>query len=143
MILNLKRRPSDDHRTHGDLYIDGEWQCHTLEDVVREDPNPSTPHNEAKIHGQTAIPSGRYRVTFENSPRFGPETLTLHDVPGFTHIRIHAGNTEKDTEGCILVGKIRANASILHSRVALEELKNVVAEAMDRGELVWMEIEHG
>ena len=140
MILTLQRLKSDDHRTHGDLYDDGAWLCHTLEDVVRADPNPSTPQNEAKVHGQTAIPAGRYRVTFENSPRFGPQTLTLHDVPGFTHIRIHAGNDEDDTEGCLLVGKIRAEASILHSRAALGELKTHVTEAMERGELVWIDI---
>ncbi|WP_223688366.1 DUF5675 family protein, partial [Streptococcus pneumoniae] len=50
------------------------------------------------------MPSGRYRVTLDTSPRFGPETLTINDVPGFTGVRIHGGNDADDTEGCIIVG---------------------------------------
>lgn len=130
MNLLLQRLHSDAHRTHGDLYVNGEWECFTLEDVVREE----------KIYGETAIPEGRYRITLEHSPRFGPGTLTVHDVPGFTGVRIHAGNTEGDTRGCPLVGQIRAEKSILRSKAALDALKSkVVAALMGDGE-VWMEI---
>jgi hypothetical protein len=130
MNLLLQRLPSDAHRTHGDLYIDGQWACYTLEDPVRE----------VKIKGETAIPEGTYRITMEHSPRFGPNTLTVKDVPGFTGVRIHAGNTEAHTEGCPLVGQVRAEASILHSRAALAELKEDVAAALQAGEQVWLEI---
>lgn len=130
MDMLLQRLPSDEHRTHGDLYVDGQWQCYTLEDVVRD----------VKIKGETAIPAGKYRITLEHSRRFGPSTITVKDVPGFTGVRIHAGNTEGDTEGCPLVGQVRADASILKSRAALDELKPEIAAALQAGELVWLEI---
>lgn len=132
MNLLLQRLPSDAHRTHGDLYIDGQWACYTLEDPVRE----------VKIKGETAIPAGTYRITMEHSPRFGPSTLTVKEVPGFTGVRIHAGNTEAHTKGCPLVGQVRAEASILQSRAALAELKEEVAAALQAGEQVWLEIKN-
>ena len=133
MNLLLQRLPSDAHRTHGDLSVDGQHEFVTLEDVVRE----------VKIHGETAIPEGRYRITMENSPRFGPGTLTVNDVPGFEGVRIHAGNTDGDTEGCPLVGMVRLPDRIGRSREALTSLKSKVAAAlMDDGE-VWMEIING
>lgn len=132
MNLLLQREPSDEHRTFGQLFIDGQYFCETLEDVVRE----------VKIKGISAIPEGRYRITMENSPRFGPNTITVNKVPGFTGVRIHAGNTEGDTEGCPLVGQIRADASILRSRAALDELKPEILQALQSGELVWLEIKN-
>lgn len=130
MNLRLQRQPSDDNRTHGDLSIDGAWECFTLEDVVRD----------VKIKGQTAIPAGSYAVTLENSPRFGPDTLTVNDVPGFSGVRIHAGNTEHDTEGCPLVGRTRTATGIGESRAALAELKAKVKAALDAQDWVWLEI---
>lgn len=133
MNLLIQREPSDEHRTFGKLYIDGQYFCETLEDVVRE----------VKIKGETAIPEGNYRITMENSPRFGRNTITVKDVPGFTGVRIHAGNTEGDTEGCPLVGQIRADASILKSKAALDELKPEIIAALQAGEQVWLEIKNG
>lgn len=130
MNLTLQREPSDDHRTFGKLYIDGQFCCHTLEDVVRE----------VKIPGETAIPAGTYRITMEHSPRFGPDTITVNKVPGFTGVRIHAGNTEADTHGCPLVGLVRADASILQSKAALADLKPEIAAALQAGEDVWLEV---
>jgi len=129
MNLTLQRLPSDEFRTHGDLLIDDEPFCVTLEDKVRA----------SKIHGKTAIPAGKYLITMENSPRFGPNTLTVNDVPGFTGVRIHAGNTEADTEGCPLVGLVRTGNSIGRSRETLALLKERVADGLDAGE-VWLEI---
>lgn len=129
MELILQRLPSDEHRTHGDLLIDGEPFCVTMEDKVRE----------SKIHGKTAIPAGKYRITMENSPRFGPNTLTVNNVPGFSGVRIHAGNTEEDTEGCPLVGMVRLASSIGRSREALALLKARVADGLAEGE-VWLTI---
>lgn len=132
MNLLIQREPSDEHRTFGQLFIDGQYFCETLEDVVREE----------KIKGETAIPEGTYRITVENSPRFGRNTITIKDVPGFTGVRIHAGNTEGDTEGCPLVGQIRADASILKSKAALDELKPEIIAALQAGEQVWLEIKN-
>jgi len=89
--------------TVGDLFVNGELECRTLEDPVRE--RLGVPVALWKVAGDTAIPKGRYRVTLEHSPNFGPDTLTIHEVPGFTDIRSHAGNTVGDTRGCPLVGQ--------------------------------------
>jgi hypothetical protein len=131
MKLLLQRQKSGAVVTHGDLYVNGAFECHTLEDVVRE----------TKIKGQTAIPAGRYRITMENSPRFGPGTLTVNDVPNFVGVRIHAGNTHEDTEGCPLVGQTRGLVSIGQSRAALSALKSKVTMALVNGDEVWLEIE--
>lgn len=130
MILRLQRKPSESSRTHGDLFVDDEWLCFTLEDVVRE----------VKIKGITAIPAGTYPITLENSPRFGPGTLTVNHVNGFSGVRIHAGNTEHDTEGCPLVGMVRTEDGIGRSREALTLLKSEVTAALLEGETVTLEI---
>jgi hypothetical protein len=133
MELTLNRLPSDETCTHGDLFVDDVWQCYTLEDVVRE----------VKIKGKTAIPAGRYRITLENSPRFGADTLTVNSVPDFIGVRIHAGNDAGDTEGCPLVGLARDGDRILQSRLALGALKQKVKRALDNGEDVWLDIVNG
>ena len=92
--------------------------CFTLEDPVRD----------TKLAGRTAIPAGVYRVTLTHSPKFGEVLPELHDVQNFTHIRIHAGNTAKDTEGCILVGLTRSENALQHSRLALDALLDRLAE---------------
>lgn len=95
MELNLQRSPSNDQCTIGNLYVDGAWFCYVLEDVVRS----------TKIAGRTAIPAGRYRVVLTMSPRFGKLMPLLLDVPNYSGVRIHPGNTADDTEGCLLPGE--------------------------------------
>ena len=132
MELLLKRRPPDGKRTHGDLFVDETWQCNTIEDVVREE----------KIAGETAIPAGRYQVIVSHSPRFKKQLPLLLRVPNFTGVRIHAGNSEGDTEGCILVGQTRALTSIGNSRAALEDLMVEIDGALQNGEQVWITVEN-
>lgn len=127
--------------TVGDLLVDGELECHTLEDPVRERVGVAVAM--WKVAGETAIPEGRYRVTLEQSPHFGPDTLTVHDVPGFSDIRIHAGNTVGDTRGCPLVGQRIQGETIAAgtSKGALLALKEKVRQAIRwRREEVWIEI---
>jgi len=102
MRLTLNRRPSVGGATIGELLEDGARLCYTLEDEIRE--RVGEPVGNWKIRGATAIPSGEYRVTLEHSPRFGPDTLTINNVPGFVGVRIHGGNTHENTEGCPLLG---------------------------------------
>src|SRR5689334_1352299 len=91
MNLQLLRQQFTTDSTIGSLYIDGEFECFTLEDTVRA---PGI-----KIAGATAIPSGTYEVTIDLSARFGRMMPHVLDVPMFKGIRIHPGNTAKDTEG--------------------------------------------
>ena len=130
MNLRLEREPSEDGATIGQLYIEDDFECYTLEDVVRD----------RKIHGETAIPAGRYRIIINRSPRFKKDLPLLLKVPGYEGVRIHAGNTADDTEGCILVGKERDGNTIRRSREALGDLQDQIQDALDHGASVWLEI---
>lgn len=134
MKLELLRMRQSPERTIGQLYIDGELFCFVLEDAVRE--KEGVPVAEWKVWGKTAIPQGTYEVVLEDSPKFGPDTPTLLRVPCFAYIRIHAGNTEHDTEGCLIVGyKLTAdNQSILYgtTKPALADLKEKIRLAQGK-----------
>ena len=122
--LKLLRNRFNELFTAGQLYLDDQWFCFTLEDKIREKDGIAV--EKWKINHETAIPRGIYKVGFEHSKRFGPDTLTLYDVPGFTDIRIHSGNTQADTSGCILVGyKLSKEGLIIpgSTRSCLADLK--------------------
>lgn len=141
MNLTLERYKKVTGRTFGKLYADGQWlEVYTLEDEVRE--VPGQPVSAWKVPGKTAIPKGVYRITLENSPRFGPGTLTVNAVMGFVGVRMHAGNTEADTEGCPLLGFQVNDSGIVGgtSRGAVALVKRIVQDAIDRGEIVTMEV---
>lgn len=140
MKLTLNRRQSVRGATIGKLYIDGVYVCCTLEDEVRE--IEGRPVTDWKIKGKTAIPQGHYKVTTEYSKRFGPDTLTIHDVPGFEFIRMHAGNTTEDTEGCPLLGMQATETTLIPgtSRPAVALVKGKVMQAIKNGETVTIDI---
>lgn len=123
MNLTLLRSFPQETETIGDLFVDGRWFCHTLEDRLRE----------VKVYGETAIPDGWYGVILSWSPRFKQVLPELLDVPGFLGIRIHPGNTHRDTEGCILVGDEIGPASIYKSRQAFNRLMPLLSEGQERG----------
>ena len=136
MELILKRTRFGEEITTGQLYIDGAYFCFTLEDKVREPVGlvqlPTWKVPLKKVKHETAIPQGIYDITFEHSPKFGPETLTINKVPGFTDIRIHAGNYATDTSGCIIVGyRIHDSGVIVPgtTRQCLVDLKQQVRRA--------------
>ena len=91
--------------------------------------------------GRSAIPEGRYAVVITYSPKMKQWLPLLLNVPKFSGIRIHAGNTAKDTEGCILVGENREVGKVLDSRIWVHRLKKKIVEAKDRGEGVWIRME--
>lgn len=141
MKLTLQRTsPAGHPMTFGELLADGQFICYTLEDEVREVEGQSVA--TWKIKGETAIPAGEYRITLEHSPRFGPNTLTVHDVPGFVGVRIHAGNTVADTEGCPLLGMAVNAQGIVGgtSGPAVKLVKQLVGDALSRGDLVLMDV---
>lgn len=139
MKITVLRNPSHDGATVGDLFIDGSFFCHTLEDQVRE--IQGQPVEQWKVPGQTAIPAGTYQVLNSYSGRFGCEMPLITDVPGFTGIRIHCGNTSADTEGCLLVGFIEADYTIARSRDAFAALYPRIKSALAAGENVTIEID--
>ena len=94
-----------------------------------------------KSAGQTAIPEGSYRVLITKSPAMGGKWLPLvMSVPGFEGIRIHAGNTRADTQGCILVGQSLAMGTLTQSRQTLERLMRHISACMERTEPVWLTV---
>ena len=135
--LRVIREPSIGGATLGSLYINGVWQCWSLEDALRE--ISGQPVTAWKVPKETAIPSGRYRVIITPSVRFQRPLPLLLDVPGFTGVRIHPGNSIADTEGCLLVGKDRQDGRVLGSRVAFEALFARLSAAVGD---IWIGIEN-
>jgi hypothetical protein len=131
MKMVLTRRPSANGWTLGELSIDGRHECYTCEDMIRIGP---------KVPGETAIPAGTYRVLITDSPRFKRRLPILLDVPGFSGIRIHTGNTRYDTEGCILPGRAHNASGVTQSVLAFEALFARIDAALLMDEYVTMEI---
>lgn len=124
MKLLLERDPSGLTCTIGHISIDGQPFCDSLEDPIRE--IPGEPVERWKVRGDTAIPAGTYAVDVTYSARFQRDLPLLLGVPGFEGIRIHAGNTSHDTEGCILVGTWNGGEFIHNSRIALASLMDML-----------------
>jgi hypothetical protein len=110
--------------TIGTMYLNDKLFCFTLEDVCRDlnRDGDLADKNEVKIHGETCIPAGSYKVIINMSNRFKTMMPLLINVPGFEGVRIHAGNTKADTHGCLLVGKKIGLDTVLNSKVAFSEL---------------------
>lgn len=135
MELKVERKWPKDTYTVGRLYVDGKLFCNTLEDRVRD------LNTEEKIHGETAIPAGRYRVIFNWSPKFGRNLPRLLNVPHFEGILIHPGNTAADSAGCILVGKNSAVGRLSESRDTSDRLNVLIEDAQRRGEDIFITVE--
>lgn len=131
MRIKLERQEFQPKCTIGELFVDGCFECYTLEDVVRQE----------KVYGETAIPYGTYEIDITRSNRFKRDLPLLKDVPNFSGIRIHPGNTDADTEGCILVGRTKGNDFVGESRAAFAALFTKIREAIDQGDTVTIDIE--
>ena len=121
-IIRLDLSPA---ATLGSMQLGGRHQCFTLEDPYRGQlDNPAD-----KVPGRTCIPFGEYPLVITHSPKFNRELPLVMNVPRFNGIRIHAGNTVDDTEGCPLVGmgahalpSVAGGYAIADSRTAFEAL---------------------
>ena len=134
MELRLQRIFLLPTRTLGNLSVDGVPECVTCEDVVRA--------KGVKVQDKTAIPAGRYEVVVNYSNRFKRELPSLLQVPMFTGIRIHAGNTEEDTEGCILVGDkyLPSQKGVANSRMAFQRLMKKIS-SVKKSEKIYITID--
>ena len=133
MKVKIKREVYTPTSTIGRLYINDQFECYTLEDVVRK---PGV-----KVWGATAIPSGAYKLDINYSQRFKRQLPQLLNVPNFSGIRIHSGNTDKDTDGCILVGTSKDKNFIGGSRNAFGLLFTKLQKALQSGDSVTVVIE--
>jgi hypothetical protein len=112
--IEIRREIYTESSTIGRLFVNGEFECYTLEDCARAE--------GVKIPGATCIPAGIYQVAINYSNRFRRTMPQLLEVPGFAGIRIHSGNTQADTQGCILVGQSRVEDFVGRSRAAFRKL---------------------
>ena len=142
MKLKLLRKYKKPTYTIGELYINGQLFCSTLEDTDRGLTSAMTEDEifDIKVKGKTAIPTGTYTVSFSYSPHFKKYMLAVNGVKGFSGIRIHAGADANDTEGCLLVGKNTQVGRLTCSRSTLAELTLVIRAAIHGGQKIELEI---
>ena len=133
--LYIAQETNGDNPGLGQPLTKGLQICDTLEPTWRDYANGAY-----KVKGRSAIPEGRYAVVISWSPKMKQWLPILLGVPKFSGIRIHAGNTAQDTEGCILVGKNKLVGQVVDSRIWLHRLKKKITEAKERGEAVWITI---
>jgi hypothetical protein len=142
MELTLNRNHSIGNSTISKLFVNGEFECYILEDVIRE--IKGEPVSEWKVYGKTAIPEGRYKIIINMSNRFKRLMPLLLNVAGFSGVRIHAGNSAAHTEGFLLAGNAVKNGEIVGgtSRPAMDKLQKKIQAALDKGEQVWITIKN-
>lgn len=142
MDILVQRDTSTDEATTGKMFINGDFFCYTLEDVVRE--IPGQPVANWKIPGKTAIPSGKYKVSVTYSPHFNRDMPLIVNVPDYEGVRIHSGNTAADTEGCILVGD-REGVNRVSGGIndgVLASLIDKLNDAINANDEIWIEVKN-
>lgn len=147
MELIVDRKCKKQSYTISNLTIDGKWFCNVLEDADRglDDSMSIAKIRELKKPSITAIPKGTYEITLDViSPKYCTNSFykqvcngkvpRLLNVKGFEGILIHAGNTDKDSAGCLLVGMNLEKGKVLKSQETFRKLYEVLNEAKLRGE---------
>lgn len=152
MELLVKRRYKGSTYTIGSLYVNGVYECDTLEDPDRGLTSEMSLEEikSKKIYGNTAIPTGKYSVSMSVvSPRFKDRSWAkpysgkiprLLDVKGYEGVLIHVGNKATDTSGCILVGENKIKGQVLNSTACFMELMTQLLKAHLKGEPITIEI---
>ena len=147
MKLDVIRTQFGEDATNGMLFINGVFECYTLEDEVRE----------VKVYGETAIPEGTYPIEFRNEGGFHQRysaryknahygMLEIKDIPNFKWVLFHSGNTDENSAGCILVGDTQQDLDVSKdgfigsSRNAYKKMYEKIAVPMVNGEKVTLTI---
>ncbi|MEN5233194.1 DUF5675 family protein [Sphingobacterium faecium] len=136
--LKVIRIRQGNNSTLSEIYLDGQFICYGLEDIPRE----------KKIPGSTCIPLGTYRLGFNRDggmngnyydryPKMHRGMIEIKDIPGFSYVYIHIGNTHKETAGCLLVGTQyvfqQGDYRLVQSITAYKKLYPLLAEFMAAG----------
>ena len=153
MNITIKRIFKGDKYTIGKLYVNGIYECDTLEDTDRglTEDSPLSEIQSKKVYGETAIPTGTYKIDMNTvSPKFkdrswakfcGGKLPRLIDVPGYSGVLIHVGNKPADTLGCILVGDNKIKGQVINSTSIFQELYSLMLKAKVAGEEITVTIE--
>ena len=155
MEIRVERKWKKEEYTIGRLYINGVFECNTLEDKDRglKQNMPIDKIKEVKIAAVTAIPTGNYKINMNTvSPKYalkawyltnchGAKLPRIMDVPGYSGVLIHPGNTAQDTDGCILVGKNDVMGMVTNSKNTFIKLYNKMYEAYTKNEDIILTIE--
>lgn len=129
----LLRSDFGENFTLGTFCFAGKFIGYTCEDKDR--------HLEVggqKVPGETAIPRGYYRLTVSMSKRFGKLMPEILDVPQFSGVRVHGGNTKDDTEGCPLLGAIKTTAGVKDCREVNQKLIKLIQAIESTGDECWL-----
>ena len=151
--LLVDRKYKKETYTIGNLYVDGEWFCNTLEDKDRGLKSSMSLEeiNEAKVYAETAIPAGRYVVRMDVvSPKynrvkwykdnFGGRMPRLENVKGFSGVLVHPGTAAVDSAGCIIVGLNKKKGNVLESRATFTKLWKILEEANKNKKTIYLTI---
>lgn len=135
MELLLERKIFNKNSTEGNLYVDGKWFCHVIEDTTRA--KPGQWKSSLKVYGKTAIPYGIYPVLVTWSGRFKRLLTGVFNVPDFSGIRIHNGVAETSSLGCIIVSykNDAKNHRLINDKAAMNDLCKLVEEAQKKGKV--------
>lgn len=153
MEVRIERTYKKDTYTVGNLFINGEWFCSTMEDKDRglSQAMPLEEIKKIKVYAETAIPTGRYVIRMDivsqkyntydwYRKNFGGRMPRLESVKGFIGILMHPGTTALDSAGCILVGMNKAKGKLLESRATFIKLWKIFEEARKRKETIYLTI---
>lgn len=137
MVIDVTRIHKAKDYTIGNLSINGNYFCNTLEDKVR-----ILNSFEDKVYGETAIPMGRYKVVLSYSNHFKRILPEILNVEFFKGIRIHEGNQKEDTNGCILVGECKNvnEGYIYNSKNVMKKLMTILQDAVNKKEEIFINI---
>jgi len=142
MDIQVKRVEFSEKSTISDCYVNGEWVCYILEDKDRqrqENGSVVVWNKDLKVPKETAIPRGRYEVIVSFSNRFNKYLPLLLAVPAYEGVRIHPGNTDADTEGCLLPGTWKGKDQVSESRKAFKKLFALIQKA-EKKEKIYLNI---
>lgn len=124
LTFYLLRNYLKDNYTIGNLYctgieledkktrmIEDQFLCNIIEDKFR-----GNDLSKKKVAGETCIPEGSYQIRMTYSPKYKKSLPQLLNVPYFEGIRIHSGNSAKDSEGCLIPGMNKEVGKVLDSK---------------------------
>lgn len=153
MKVLVDRKYKKDTYTISNVYVDGKWFCNVIEDKDRglKQTDPLSTIKAKKVYAETAIPSGKYRITLDVvSPKFSANSYyykvckgrmpRLLNVPGYEGILIHCGTSALDSAGCLICGLNTVKGKVTSSRVYFERLYKLLDAANKRHEIIEIEI---